>query len=63
MRGKPAHDSLLDVMGPWPWYLLSTAALALALLLVVKLIAGAVERRDAPAGAAQEAISVSARAA
>jgi hypothetical integral membrane protein (TIGR02206 family) len=31
LREPPARGSLLDLMGPWPWYLLSAAALALAL--------------------------------
>jgi hypothetical integral membrane protein (TIGR02206 family) len=47
LRAKPAHDSLLDLMGPWPWYLLSTAALALALLFVVKLLGDHARRHDA----------------
>ena len=28
---SPAGGSLLDLMGPWPWYIVSAAALALAL--------------------------------
>jgi hypothetical integral membrane protein (TIGR02206 family) len=36
LRNKPEHGSLLDLMGPWPWYIVSTAALGLALLLVLK---------------------------
>ncbi len=38
LRGKPEYGSLLSVMGPWPWYIVSTAALALVLLFVVKLL-------------------------
>ena len=48
LRAKPAHGSLLSLMGPWPWYLLSTAALALALLLAVKLLSDWVRRHDRP---------------
>ena len=33
LREKPQHPSLLDLMGPWPWYILSTAGLGLAMLL------------------------------
>lgn len=30
LNGKPATDSLLDLLGPWPWYLLPEVALILA---------------------------------
>jgi hypothetical integral membrane protein (TIGR02206 family) len=43
---KPVHNSLLNVMGPWPWYIATTAALALAMLLVIGLIAAAGRRLD-----------------
>jgi hypothetical integral membrane protein (TIGR02206 family) len=35
LRTKPVHNSLLSVMGPWPWYVLGGTALGLALLLLV----------------------------
>ena len=31
LRHPPRQDSLLDLMGPWPWYIPAAAALALAL--------------------------------
>jgi hypothetical integral membrane protein (TIGR02206 family) len=31
LRRKPRGGSLLDLMGPWPWYIATAAALALAL--------------------------------
>jgi hypothetical integral membrane protein (TIGR02206 family) len=37
LRAIPGHASLLSVLGPWPWYLLSAAVVALALLLVLDL--------------------------
>ena len=46
LRQKPAHNSLLSLMGPWPWYIVSTVALALALLLAVNLLTEWIERRD-----------------
>jgi hypothetical integral membrane protein (TIGR02206 family) len=39
LRAKPVHHSLLNVMGPWPWYIASTAALGLAMLLALQWIA------------------------
>jgi len=32
---KPEHNSLLSVLGPWPWYIAGGAAVGLALLFVV----------------------------
>jgi hypothetical integral membrane protein (TIGR02206 family) len=35
---KPTHASLLRVMGPWPWYIVAGAGVALAMLVVVQLV-------------------------
>ena len=35
LRTKPGSGSLLDVLGPWPWYIGWAALIALALLLVL----------------------------
>ncbi len=56
LRTKPAHSSLLNVMGPWPLYIFSTVVLALALLFVLQLLADWLRRRDrAPANGARPA--------
>lgn len=50
LRTKPAHNSLLNVMGPWPLYIFSTVVLALVMLFALQLLADWLRRRDrAPA--------------
>jgi hypothetical integral membrane protein (TIGR02206 family) len=49
---KPAHGSLLNVMGPWPAYIAAGAVLALAMFVVLAALARAVEHRDAVPAAA-----------
>ena len=48
LRAKPVHSSLLNVVGPWPWYIASTAALGLAMLLALQWIADRLGRRYYP---------------
>ena len=48
LREPPPTGSLLDLMGPWPWYIVSAAALAVALFwLLDRPFAGRTERRAA----------------
>lgn len=45
LREKPEQGSLLDVMGPWPWYIVSSAALALLMFLALAAVAALVRTR------------------
>jgi hypothetical integral membrane protein (TIGR02206 family) len=46
LRYKPAHNSLLSVLGPWPWYIAGAAAIGLAMLLVLAAITEGIRRID-----------------
>lgn len=35
LRAKPVHASLLSVMSPWPWYIVESVGVGLAMLLLV----------------------------
>jgi hypothetical integral membrane protein (TIGR02206 family) len=49
LRRKPEHSSLLSVMARWPWYIVETAVLAIAMLLVLQAITPTVRARSRPA--------------
>ena len=46
LRSKPIHNSLLNVMGPWPVYIVAGAAIGLVMFGVLNAIAAEVARRD-----------------
>jgi hypothetical integral membrane protein (TIGR02206 family) len=46
LRRKPAHSSLLDLMAGWPWYILETTVLAIAMLLALQALTSVVRRHD-----------------
>ena len=52
---KPAHASLLRVMGPWPWYLAVGGAVALAMLVIVQLVTHVLQGEESHGGASRPA--------
>ncbi len=46
LSSKPIHNSLLNVMGPWPLYIAAGAVLGLVMFLVLNAIAGIARRGD-----------------
>jgi hypothetical integral membrane protein (TIGR02206 family) len=54
LRHKPAHGSLLDLMGPWPIYILAAAALALVIFLALAATASRVQPRSTSGSATTE---------
>jgi hypothetical integral membrane protein (TIGR02206 family) len=53
LRAKPAHNSLLNVMGPWPVYIVATAALGLVMFLLLQWFADWASRTELGAGLRQ----------
>jgi hypothetical integral membrane protein (TIGR02206 family) len=48
LRSKPTAPTLLDVMGPWPWYILAAGLVALVLFLALGALARVAARARPP---------------
>jgi hypothetical integral membrane protein (TIGR02206 family) len=61
LRVKPAAGSLLDLMGPWPWYIASGALLAIVFLTILNAPFWLMRRRTRSAGMRQDVFQVGAQ--
>jgi hypothetical integral membrane protein (TIGR02206 family) len=49
LRAKPVHNSLLSVMGPWPWYIAAGIGVGLAMLLLVAILTQLIRKQPVSA--------------